>query len=375
MLINFTGKKGICCESPDTENNTSISVHGGDVYRNEVRIDFSVNLNPLGVPEEMIEAAEKGLSEVTRYPDPFHAELRQSIAGFEHTDPDNIVCGSGASELIMATVHAFRPEKALITAPCYSGYETALKASNADIHYYRLDENTGFRLDKGILRHITEETGLIFLTNPNNPNGRLIDHDLLDEIKEKCDECGSALVLDECFLPLTGTDCRIPDDKVIHLRAFTKTFAVPGIRLGYIISNDKSMLDRIRLHLPEWNVSGIAENAGVEASKIMNRSAYLQEAVELITSERNYLEKELTELGFRVYPSDVNYLLIRCSSEIRERYHRSAAGLYDELMKDGIMIRRCANFHGLDDSYFRIAVRKHEDNAELIAALKRIIND
>ena len=135
------------------------------------------------------------------------------------------------------------------------------------------------------------------------------------------------------------------------------------------------MLDSIRLHLPEWNVSGIAENAGVEASKIMNRSAYLQEAVELIRSERDYLGKELTELGFRVYPSDVNYLLIRCSSEIRERYHRSASGLYDELMKDGIMIRRCANFHGLDDSYFRIAVRKHEDNAELTAALKRIIND
>ena len=160
MLINNTGKKGICCESSDTDNNSSVSGHGGDVYRNEVRIDFSVNLNPLGVPDEIIEAAKKGLSEVTRYPDPYHTELRQSIAGFEHTDPDSIVCGSGASELIMASVHAFRPEKALITAPCYSGYETALKASDADIHYYRLDENKGFRLDEGNVERITEDRAL-----------------------------------------------------------------------------------------------------------------------------------------------------------------------------------------------------------------------
>lgn len=375
MLNKIAGENGIYFESHDAENNDPVSGHGGDVYRNKVRIDFSVNLNPLGVPEEIIEAAIKGLSEVTQYPDPYHTELRQAIARFEQTDPDNIVCGSGASELIMASVHALRPAKALITAPCYSGYETALKASDTDIRYCRLDEKNGFCLDENILRYITEDTDMVFLANPNNPNGRLIDHDFLNEIKDRCAECGSSLVLDECFLPLTGADCRIPDDNVLHLRAFTKTFAVPGIRLGYMISSDKSMLDRIRLHLPEWNVSGIAEKAGAAASQIMDRSAYLQKAVQLIRNESDYLEKELTGLGFRVYPSDVNYLLIRCCPEIQERYQRPAAGLYAELLKHGIMIRRCANFHGLDDSYFRIAVRKHEDNAELIAALNSIITD
>ncbi len=375
MFNKSFGKNGICCEFPDSENCTSGSGHGGDVYRNEVRIDFSVNLNPLGVPAEILEAAHQGLREVTQYPDPYHTELRQAIAEFEKTDPDNIVCGSGASELIMASVHAIRPREALITAPCYSGYETALRASDTVIHYFDLDENAGFRLDEGILSHISEKTDMIFLTNPNNPNGRLIDPELLDLIKERCTECGASLVLDECFLPLTGADCRIPDDNVLHLRAFTKTFAVPGIRLGYIISNDTSMLDRIRLHLPEWNVSRIAEKAGAAASRILTHSGYLQNAVDMTQTERGYLEQGLTSLGFRVYPSDVNYLLFRADPEMQERFRKSGTDLYDELLKTGIMIRRCANFHGLDESFYRIAVRKHEDNAELITALRRIVID
>lgn len=375
MLNKNIEKNGIRCEFPDSENCTSGSGHGGDVYRNEVRIDFSVNLNPLGVPAEIIEAAHQGLREVTQYPDPYHTELRQAIAAFEKTDPDNIVCGSGASELIMASVHAISPGEALITAPCYSGYETALRASDTVIHYCGLDENAGFRLDEGILNCITEKTDMVFLTNPNNPNGRLIDSDLLYLIKEKCADCGVSLVLDECFLPLTGTDCRIPDDNVLHLRAFTKTFAVPGIRLGYIISNDISMLDRIRLHLPEWNVSRIAEKAGAAASRILAQSGYLQNAVDMTKTERGYLEQGLTSLGFRVYPSDVNYLLFRTDPGMQERFRESGTDLYDELLKSGIMIRRCSNFHGLDESFYRIAVRKHEENAELISALRRIIID
>ena len=267
--------------------------HGGDVYRNEVSLDFSVNLNPLGVPQEVISAAVNGLDEVTQYPDPYHTELRNAIAASENTDPDMIVCGNGASELIMAAVHAFMPRKALVTAPCYSGYETSLEAAGTEICHYYLDEKKDFTLDEGIMAYITEDIDMVFLTNPNNPNGRLIDDNLLQRIEHRCTECGTVLMLDECFLPLTGartasghsasngavTDVSQVDGGIMHLRAFTKTFAVPGIRLGYIFSSDTLLLNEIRLHLPEWNVSRAAEKAGAAACRMLTHSEYLDDAM------------------------------------------------------------------------------------------------
>ena len=347
--------------------------HGGDVYRNEVSLDFSVNLNPLGVPQEVISAAVNGLDEVTQYPDPYHAELRNAIAAAENTDPDMIVCGNGASELIMAAVHAFMPRKALVTAPCYSGYETSLEAAGTEICHYYLDEKKDFTLDEGIMAYITEDIDMVFLTNPNNPNGRLIDDKLLQKIEHRCADCGTVLLLDECFLPLTGarTDSAysasngtVPDVSqvnggILHLRAFTKTFAVPGIRLGYIFSSDTHLLNEIRLHLPEWNVSRAAEKAGAAACRLLTHTDYLDDAAMMIRTERTYLETELTALGIKVYPSDVNYILFR-----------SEPGLYEKLLACGILIRRCANFKGLDETFYRIAVRKHADNEVLLDTLR-----
>ena len=346
--------------------------HGGDVYRNDVSLDFSVNLNPLGVPGSIRQAALTGLEEVTQYPDPFHFELRSAIAECEQTDPERIVCGSGASELIMASVHAFMPKTALMTAPCYSGYETALKAAGTEVREYPLDESLGFRLDEGALDQITDSTDMVFLTDPNNPNGSLIDDGLLIKIVKKCEECHAVLMIDECFLPLTDAGSsyylRMQDrihnrGTVLHLRAFTKTFAIPGIRIGYIVSDDTEALETIRMHLPEWNISRIAEKAGAAAARALSDHSYLNEAVCMISRERTYLTGELEALGIKVYPSDVNYLLFR-----------SVPGLYEKLLGQGILIRRCANFHGLDDSCYRIAVRRHEENEILINTLKKCLS-
>lgn len=350
------------------------AVHGGDVYRNEVKLDYSVSLNPLGVPEKIRSAALKGLDEITHYPDPYHIELRTALAKAEKTDPEKIVCGSGASELIMAAVHAFMPHKALITAPCYSGYETALRASEAAITEYPLSESDDFELGEGILDMISEDTDIVFITDPNNPTGRLTDEELIVRIAEKCAACGAVLMIDECFRPLTGRGSSgLPHGKgssdaafgtVLHLRAFTKTFAIPGIRLGYIITDDISAVDKIRKHLPEWNISRIAERAGAAASELMTDSDYISRAAAEIARERVYLTGELESLGIRVYPGDANYLLIRTES-----------GLYEKLLANGILIRRCANFHGLDETYYRIAVRRHEDNVILTDVLRRIMQE
>ena len=339
-------------------------LHGGDVYRNEVELDFSVNLNPFAMPDEVTEAILEGVRELRQYPDPFQQKLREGIAAFEGVSSDLIVCGSGASELIMAAVHAVGPNKALITAPCYAGYAAALGASDPIITEYPLREEKDFMLDEGILGSIGDDTDMVFVADPNNPNGRLIDPGLKRAIAERCSECGAVLVLDECFLPLTEahTDAGGISDGALHLRAFTKTFAIPGIRLGYMISRDEELIGSIRKHLPEWNVSRIAERAGEAASKVLAETDYLKKSVRMIASERAYLKGELEKLGVRVYPGDANYLLVRSIPE-----------LYDRLLARGILIRRCSNFSGLDESFFRIAVRCHEDNEKLIKAVGEIL--
>jgi threonine-phosphate decarboxylase len=148
----------------------------------------------------------------------------------------------------------------------------------------------------------------------------------------------------------------------LHLRAFTKSFAVPGLRAGYMISHDTGRLGAVARHLPEWNMSVIAERAGEAAAEILRDTDYLAESLERIEAEREYLTAELRNLGLRVYESDTNYMLFE-----------SRPDLYDRLLEKGILIRKCANFSGLDESFFRIAVRTHEDNEELVSALAEVL--
>ena len=355
-------------------------VHGGDVYRNNVRLDFSVSLNPLDMPEEIRNAMLEGISEAGQYPDPLQQRLREEVALLEGVCPDEVICGNGASELLMAAVHAFMPKKALLTAPCYAGYSKALEAVSAAVEEYELKEEGDFALRPDFVDRIDDFTDMVFISDPNNPDGRRIDPLLKRRIIERCEETGAILVIDECFLPLSASGTEIisntetgtltltddTDEAVsgtaLHLRAFTKTFAIPGIRLGYMISRDQSKTERIRKQLPEWNVSRIAERTGEAAAKLLRETDYLERSMKTVTEERKYLTGELTSLGIKVYPSDANYILIKSSPE-----------LYDELLKRGILIRSCSNFSGLDDTFFRIAVRRHEDNIFLAKALKTAV--
>ena len=344
------------------KDNRIEALHGGDVYRNEVSLDFSVNLNPLEIPDQVKIECLHALSELRRYPDPHHHDLRKAIADMDGVSMDAVICGNGASELIMAAVHAVRPSKALLTAPCYAGYRVALEASGTEIIEHSLDEANAFDLTDSILGDLTDDLDMVFLGNPNNPSGRLIDEPLMENIKKTCREKDICLVTDECFLPLTlhGAKTPDPDDRSIHLRAFTKTFAMPALRLGYLICNDGELLSKIRRQLPEWNVSLIAERAGLAAANMaVDPSGFMLKSVKLIEEERAYLNEELTKLGIKTCPSDTNFILLR-----------SRTDLYDRLLEKGIMIRRCANFSGLDETFFRIAVRDHRDNTLLIDTLK-----
>ncbi len=395
-------------------------VHGGDVYRNDVRLDFSVNLDPVPMPEVIRQAMLDGIAWIHHYPDHDQQLLREKIARLEGVHPGQVVCGNGASELIMSAVHAAARKKSqtavpivksLITAPCYAGYARALGAADAEIIEYHLDEADGFALGRGFIDMITDDIDIVFITDPNNPNGRLIDPEIKMEIVQACSMRGIVLVIDECFYPLTRPgareygdrrtdrndaqmcDCGKPDrirrpgyecsraglsggccpdvyaaDGLLRLRAFTKTFAIPGVRIGYMISHDEILLGEIRRQLPEWNISGIAERTGEAAADILLDTDYLAQSVRMIDEERIYLEGQLTELGLKVYPSDTNYLMFQYPNG-------KNADLYDSMLERGILIRKCSNFSGLGSSYYRIAVRTHEDNEELVSTLREVIDN
>lgn len=354
-------------------------MHGGNIYGNEIEYDFSVNLNPLGPPDAVREALAEALNHVEEYPDPEYRELRRALANYWRLAEEQLVLGNGASELIPGIIRALTPKTCMVTAPCYSGYETALKAAapSCRIHWIFLREEDDFTLPENICREIAHvKPDLLILTNPNNPNGKRISANRLREIVAACRGAGTVLLMDECFLALSGGD----EDSLIHrigeeglpptmvLRAFTKTFAIPGVRLGYAVCSG-SLAARIQRELPEWNLSVFAQYAGLAALEAAapetvttGTSGYMAASVEMIAQEREYLTAELKKLGLRVFPSDANYILFQ--SRDRE--------LHRKLLDKGILIRDCRDYHGLTAGFYRAAVRTRRENTALLRCLRNI---
>lgn len=358
-------------------------MHGGNIYGNEIEYDFSVNLNPLGPPKSVQDALAAALNHVEEYPDPEYRELRRGLANYWQLAEEQLVPGNGASELIPGIIRTLSPKNCMVTAPCYSGYETALNAaaSSCRIHRIPLRAENDFTLPENICQEIARvKPNLLILTNPNNPNGKRISANRLREIADTCRAAGTVLLVDECFLALSGGD----EDSLIHcirsealpavvLRAFTKTFAIPGVRLGYAVCSAPTA-ERIRRELPEWNLSVFAQYAGRAAfgnvtpgtpapeTSAGGTSGYLAASVEMIAREREFLSAELEKLGFRVFPSDANYILFQ--SRDRE--------LHQKLLDKGILIRDCRDYHGLTAGFYRTAVRTHRENTALLRCLRNI---
>lgn len=347
-------------------------MHGGDIYNNQVNIDYSVNINPLGVPEKVKKALTESLNSITSYPEYGAGSLRHAIAQMNDSPSANIVCGNGASELIMAVVNVVKPSRVLIPVPAFQGYKRAVKSlfPECEIKYVFLSETCDYRVDREVSKAIRDyKPELVFVTNPGNPTGRLIEPDILQDIVDACYEVGSYIVIDECFLQLTG---RIYDialrGKVITLKAFTKSYAIPGIRLGYCICSDVELAAGMEAVLPEWNISIPAIAAGKAALK---ESDYIKEAVRIIEQERHYLKEAFEELGIKTFASDANYLVFKVEGESEKSGTDSL--LFEKLLKRGILIRDCNDYEGMGDGFYRVAVKEHKENVILISNIRECL--
>ena len=338
--------------------------HGGDIYRNQIRLDFSVNTNPLGMPDSVREALHQAVEEAEHYPDIHAKELTKAVAERLRISEKRLVFGNGASELFHAVLNAVKPSKILIPVPSFLGYEEAAKAMDCEVIFYEMKKEEKFSLTERILDTLDESISLVFLANPNNPVGNLVEPELIFKIAEKCRQCDIALVLDECFMELTGKEMthsffyqldEFPN--VVVVRAFTKLYAIPGVRLGYLIC-EQTLAEKIRLQLPEWNLSVFAQRAGVAAIK---EQEYVARAVVCIQTQRLFLCEELKAAGCNVFDSDADYLLFYSEKK-----------LYELFLQRGILIRDCSNFRGLQRGYYRIAVKSEEQNRIFADVLRDI---
>ncbi|MEG1240390.1 MAG: threonine-phosphate decarboxylase CobD [Oscillospiraceae bacterium] len=347
--------------------------HGGDIWSAQTHcgkeiLDFSANLSPLGMPRAVARAAEMAVADAVHYPDPLCRKLVAAIASHDGVATEQVLCGNGAADLIFRLAYGLRPQTALITAPTFSEYRQALEAVNCKVLSHRLLAENDFALTEGILKDITEDLDICFLCTPNNPTGRVIEATLMERILARCAENHVLLVVDECFLELTaesneglaGMLDRYPN--LVLLRAFTKSYAMPGLRLGYCLTADAELLEKLTRCGQPWSVSGPAQAAGLAALEYCPDHPKAAQAV--ISRERKWLTENLKELGLKVFPSEANYLL----------FH--AEGVFDlkeQLIERGILIRSCANYEGLGGDDYRIAVRPHKENTALISALKEVL--
>lgn len=339
--------------------------HGGDIYSDYIRIDFSTNINPFGPVKGVLEAAQKSLASIGCYPDVKCRRLRKALAESIDVCGEHLIFGNGAADILYSLVLAAKPKKALLLAPSFAEYEQALRTVDCQAEYYPLKEESGFTLSGDYTEALTEELDMIFLCSPNNPTGRKIEKPLLERILKRCRQLGIRMVLDECFYEfLEEPECctmqeHIADDPHLFLlRAFTKMYAMPGLRLGYGISSDQKLLAQMELSRQPWSVSNVAQAAGIAAIKETDLAAVTRT---YIREERRWMEERLLRLGLICYPSDANYMLVK-----------GPCNLGEMLKKQGILIRDCKNYRGLEPGYYRIAVKRREENEELIKALRFI---
>lgn len=344
--------------------------HGGNIYEIERKhkrniLDFSANINPLGLSNIIKTKLIKNLDTIRHYPDPYGRNLVKEIARYWKIKEENILLGNGSVEFIYLVMSCLKPKKVLIPVPTFSEYETASRLNNAGIQFVRLKEKDGFTLN--IPRHI--KTDMIFISNPNNPTGNL----LIKNKKLNLPLAGKGfVVIDEAFMDF------LPDEErhtLIHrakrdrgiavLRSFTKFFAIPGLRIGYLVAH-KELVKNLRRYQIPWNVNTLAQLA---AKEVLKDRGYIAKTRIFIERERDFLFNEIKKFkNLQPYSSVANFIFVKIKNN-----HVTSSSLKTCLIKKGILIRDCSNFRNLDSRFIRVAVRSRGENLKLLEGLGRIL--
>lgn len=351
------------------------SIHGGNTAEisrkygiNESNlVDFSANINPLGLSKEVKKAMINAIDKVEKYPDITYYNLINSISCYEGIDRKKLFLGNGAAEVIFNVVRGLKPKKVLIPAPTFGEYEEATLSINGKVEYYNLNEINNFELEEDLLNKL-EGVDMLFICNPNNPTGVLTSCEYIEKIAKEALKTNTIVVVDESFLDFLEDDSNyscidILDkyENLIIIKSLTKFFAMPGIRIGYGISSNINIREKINKVTIAWSVNVVAAESVIVALK---EKRYIEESKRFIKEEQEYLYNKLKLFkDLKVFKPSVNFIMFKVLRDI---------DLKTILIQKGILIRSCDNYEGLDNSYYRVAVRTRKENDILIDKLKAV---
>ena len=387
-----------------TKKETEMDFHGGNIYKvfreknlKEI-LDYSSNINPYGIPESLKSRIIENLEILERYPDPDYVELREKLAHLNKVDMSDIVLGNGATEIIFLFMKVINPKKILIVSPTFGEYERAVKAvgtsrnsidlscsddnknienKEIEIEYFELKESDDFNLNIGNLKNELEKKyDLLIICNPNNPTGKFLKLAQTEEILKECNKYDTKLFIDEAFIEFLADGMK---ESIINTeenkknlfvtRAFTKFFAIPGLRLGYGMYFDKELEKKISEKKEPWSVNNIAEMAGLT---VLDDTEYIEKTLKWIVEEKIYMYEKLNEIsGIKVYETEVNFI----TGKIDEKLFSEGLNvkvLREKMLEQGILIRDASNFKFLDERFFRLAIKDRESNKRVIEVLKEI---
>ncbi|USP12565.1 threonine-phosphate decarboxylase CobD [Vibrio gazogenes] len=341
-------------------------------------LDFSANINPLGMPQSLRDAIISQVTCVERYPDIDYQHLHQAIArhhAVQINRPDSdfpasyVIAGNGATELIFQWVQQTQPRRALIVEPTFAEYRQALTRIGCDIERFVLVEQEGFAVTERLLAALHEGLDCLFLCTPNNPTGLMPPPALLQRILNRSAELGIQLFVDESFIDFLPQHRGLADvldryPNLFLLRSMTKFYAIPGLRLGYLLSANQPMLAALRDTREPWTINAFAALAG---DILLQDHTYAQQTYHWLQREQHTLYQGLSQFpALTVYPPTANYIFFRLNQADFDLQHA--------LMQHNILIRHCANYHGLSAQYYRVAIRTGEDNQQLLEALRDVLS-
>lgn len=372
-------------------NKEKTDFHGGNIYKifREKNIDkildYSSNINPYGLPENLKKEIFEKLFVLERYPDPDYIELREKIAEKNNLNIENIIVGNGATEIIFLFMKILSPKKVLIVSPTFGEYERAIKAStlaadSLEINYFELKEAENFVLNiKNLETELENNYDLLILCNPNNPTGQFLKLKKLEEILKICEQKNTKLFVDEAFVEFVEDwenesiiNSKENKENLFVIRAFTKFFAIPGLRLGYGICFNNNLLKKMLEKKEPWSVNNIADLAG---KTVLDDENYIQKTKEWIKDQKKYMYENLNKIeGLRAYKTEVNFILLKIEDNLLEK-GLDVKNLRKKMLEKGILIRDASNFIYLDKHYFRLAIKDKLNNEKVIETLTSILKN